>query len=102
MLYDKRWDDKSAHGVSLRGLIAWLETQPPDQPYDYGDPGKCVVAQYLGSIGSAKCMVCFGYEPERSPDAWLHYIAKGNGRYPQKQQTFGAALARARQYFEAA
>lgn len=101
MLYDPRWNDKVACGISLRGLIAWLETQDPEQAYDYTDPYNCVLAQYLQSFGlrGEDCAICFGENPDKhGPDAWLHFVAYGCNLTadPNSERTFGAALARAR------
>ena len=104
MLYDnKRWDrDKISRGISLRALIAWLETMPPEQEYNYADSWRCVLGQYLASTGKDRddCVVRFG-EPPVDRD-WLYYVAFGYGPLNVKKifypaQTFGAALERARE-----
>lgn len=103
MLYDKRWDDKVAYGISLRGLIAWLEKQDPKQRYEYTDPYRCVLGQYLQSFGLSEqdSFVDFGNRPDKTgPQAWLHFIAYGYGPdtdpNSRPEQTFGAALERSR------
>lgn len=35
MLYKEHWQELSYSGISLRSLIAWLETMPADEPYNY-------------------------------------------------------------------
>lgn len=40
--------------LNLDGLIAWLETQPPERQYDFGDyTGKCLWGQYAAAQGVA-------------------------------------------------
>ena len=99
MLYDPRWEqktDKQFAGISLRGLIAWLETKPADEQYEYSQPLKCVAAQYLQSMGCPEkdSSVDFGGYvalETKAPDRdWLYQIVS------QFPQTFGAALERAR------
>ncbi len=94
MLYDPKWEkaDKTHAGVSLCGLIAWLETMPPHERYDFMNPYKCVLAQYQIAQGI----------PENDPavavpvssDGWLTDIVQSTGKH--KDWTFGAALQRAR------
>jgi len=98
MLYNPQWQDKVLHGISLRGLIAWLETMPPDQSYSYTDPFNCVLGQYLRSTGNGG-IVNFSSDPVRT---WLYFIASGYARAETDPRatppayTFGAALERAR------
>lgn len=99
MLYDPKWEqktDQTFEGVSLLGLIAWLECQPADKPYDYTEPTKCVLAQFLqategrsgvASIVNLPCEYSAG-------GGWLRKIAQGDASV--EGQTFGAALERAR------
>ena len=39
---------------SLRGLIAWLETQDPATTYKFIEPDKCLLAKYTMAVGG-KC-----------------------------------------------
>lgn len=74
---------------SLPGLIAWLETQDPQQRYEYENcEGRCLIGQYLAARG-----VPWGW---RSYDAFVDADARMRiaNRRPM---TFGAALSRARQ-----
>lgn len=95
MLYDPKWEKtetKVAH-PSLAGLIAWLETRPPEGEYNFDDcDGACLVSLYGASF---------------KPD-WNHSrdymdaceVIFGNamlvGPACETPWTFGAALARAR------
>jgi hypothetical protein len=85
--------DRTFAGVSLLSLIAWLETQPAEQPYEYTAPDRCALAQYLKDLGNAPLdsFVDFGAEPQSEDEGfWLWEIV---GTPPW---TFGAALERAR------
>ena len=99
MLYDPKWEkeietDKEYAGVSLRKFIAWLETMPANQEYNYANPWSCAVGQYLNDSGrpGAGLGVSFikSCMDETDPGRWLWEIAAGVPR------TFGAALKRAR------
>lgn len=51
MLYDKRWDKPvKADTFSVAGLIAWLETQSPEQEYNWSDIDGCVLCNYLRAV----------------------------------------------------
>lgn len=98
MLYDPRWDKDRVHGpVSLRALIAWLETQPADTQYDFCQPYQCVLAQHLQALGypedKSNVQLPIGEDDDEAD--WLNVIAQGNG-VAAEDWTFGAALARAR------
>lgn len=45
MLYNPQWD------YSLDSFIAWLETKPRGESYQYDSFTKCAVAQYNAAIG---------------------------------------------------
>lgn len=84
MLYDPKWDV-----MSLEGLIAWLELQPPEGTYDWNHCENCLLGRYLmdrvGSIGL--------YRKYRNRYSEMpHYLlVAAAGTW-----TFGAALERAR------
>jgi len=97
MLYDKRWDrtETKQDVFSLESLIAWLETMPPTQKYDWSRAETCLLGQWCASNG-------FSGRELRDKSIEL-------GRWDQKHNaladaalgnvnecTFGAALARAR------
>lgn len=68
--------------LSLAGFIEWLERQPSDTEYDYGNPYRCVLAQYLGGF-------CTGA-------AEIAIIGKQDSVIANHPRTFGAVLERAR------
>ena len=95
MLYDPKWDqDVIYKGVSRREFIAWLETMPPNEQYEYLFAGICAVAQFLRFKGDSlkDQIVDFGslLRGPNDPGYWLDRIVS------QKPYTFGAALERAR------
>ena len=74
--------------LTLRGLIAWLETQPPDKSYEYSDcNGGCLVGQYAASQG--RDWYRDGVVVDRA-FGLLNYIAC------DANHTFGGALQRAK------
>jgi hypothetical protein len=96
MLYDPKWQKKpDVHSVA--GLIAWLETQDPQQRYVYSSPGACLCAQYYRAMGYRFVLVtpesfCHGF-------LWSHVLPDGfNQIAVYGEPTFGAALQRAREY----
>jgi len=86
MLHNPKWDVQTKpDALSLAGLVAWLETKPADEKYDFTDcRGKCLYGQYMASHG-------FGWEEASSfrANVYMHVAYQ----YPW---TFGAALERAR------
>lgn len=54
MLYDPNWSviprPRPDDVFSLENLIAWLETMPADQQYDFCDLGQCLLAQWALSV----------------------------------------------------
>lgn len=95
MLYDPKWEvkaDPEFDGVTLSGLIAFLQTKDPLQRYEYANPLICAAAQYKASIGyrGNDVLVSFGLCPMPGDAGfWLFKIL---GSHPY---TFGAALERA-------
>lgn len=95
MLYDLKWEkpDLELEGVSLRAFIAWLETKPANEAYQYRNPFQCALAQYLQSTGVPEpdSAVDLGVVQEPgSPQFLFERILN------QRPTTFGAALQRAR------
>lgn len=97
---------RPAPKVMPRGLwvmerfVAWLETMPPEQSYDYCDCKRCLLSQYLRHRGK--------WSPIVGPYSWTNWIlwsrpipeifndiAVGRGG-SNGGRTYGAALARAR------
>lgn len=50
MLYDPKWEARP-NIMSLRGLVAWLEQQPPETTYDYVNPYDCLLCRYFLAHG---------------------------------------------------
>lgn len=96
MLYDPKWEkDKQLGPISLRALIAWLETKPPKEKYEYCFPQSCALAQFRAACGFAGRDLIIdlgmvGSEYEHSWQSDLDDIVN------QIDCTFGGALKRAR------
>ena len=101
MLYDPKWETETKPDVfSLEGLLAWLQTKPPNDQYNYEDCcGGCLYGQYVIASGIPWKEV-FGTAIYDHKDAAAlpfkqfvyHKVAKA------EPHTFGAALKRARKY----
>ena len=97
MLYDPRWEPKETKadpefsGVRLSEFIAWLETKPANEVYDYTQPRHCATGQFLTSRGAEEVCLSLAH-PEAQ---WLDKIV-----HPMQLEeiTFGIALERARAY----
>ncbi len=98
MLYDKKWDQKVKETeLSLDGLIAWLETMPPEGEYDWYSIKGCVFCQYQKAAGKWVKHIEFEYLPESRYD--YHLIGANNTETTSGTKadwTFGKALERAR------
>jgi hypothetical protein len=94
MLYDKRWDKQleTRDPFTLESLIAWLEKQPANKVYCYGDLGSCLAARYNASIGRRYSVAILPLKSsdDKTFDEKLERIAV------MGPHTFGAALERAR------
>lgn len=124
MLYNPNWNTpapktkKKLDIWSMESLIAWLETKPADQVYNYGLPNKCLLGQYFTAVGGGGKVYAgvthvtinkklFGFIPT---PIWSNYtlpagfndVAIGRsgfgGGSTRDDWTFGAALERARMY----
>jgi len=106
MLYNPNWKPKSNKwqfwrsypkwlhkpGVdpfSLEGFALWLEAQDPTIVYDYSDPMECAWAQYMKAIGYQR----ISWDSDDFPKG-IRYTLNHN------DQTYGAALARAKKLLE--
>jgi len=115
MLYSPTWTktkETKADVFTLAGLIAWLETMPPNGEYDfYCKTGKCLLDQYLASHGLPGFASGYDHVGWRnyhrlacillnSDDVGSSDIANNVGRDIANSvpMTFGAALARARAF----
>jgi hypothetical protein len=86
MLYDPRRDVQS-DPLLVTTLIAWLETQPPDELYCFSDKTDCLIAQYGAAHGRR------GWDNLTCVDlTWLGFYNIAVG----EPWTFGGALERAR------
>ena len=85
MLFRPQWEAKT-DPLTMEGLIAWLETKPADETYDYENcHGDCLYGQYVASHG-------ISWEESRVP--FMSYVYQHVAhQYPW---TFGTALERAR------
>jgi hypothetical protein len=93
MLYNTKWNKDI---FSVGSLTAWLETQPPEQKYDYMDNCNCLAAQYFRAMGKPTRNVG-GYDIDfvdgthwKIPGVWMKIL---NG--PEQLLTMGGALAKA-------
>lgn len=91
MLMNPRW------AISRQSFIGWLETQNPDQEYNWRDgDGRCLFGQYMQHLG-------IPWSWETYQDIGVKLFGRWDGTsYPNHgvaacaPWTFGAALARAR------
>lgn len=81
MLNNPNWDKPIKTEPSLEGFIAWLETKPPEEEYNWRNDKECAVGQYAQSLG-----LCYLY---------ISYLDRGGIAYHQPR-TFGAAAKRAK------
>lgn len=93
MLYDPKWGKPVETYPSLAGFIAWLEKQQPEQGYEFTDAENCAIAQWLRSIGEKKCAL-YSSEIVDLIGQEAGFILRGTKL--DRNQTFGAALRRAR------
>ena len=52
MFLETKREGEAKTAPTLDGLIAWLEQQPADGSYDFGDPKACAAGRYYKSIGA--------------------------------------------------
>lgn len=104
MLYDPKWSkpEVKADPFKLETLIAWLEKQPADKPYDYTCNGHCLLAQYFSSYGFSDVNMAgqrFFHRDGIMVDLPKHFNDVACGTVEpifSMRRTFGAALERAR------
>ena len=90
MPFDAGHDPQRPDPFSLEGLIAWLETQPPETKYDWMSwslrfpDGGCLLLRYGAAVGDAHDMHNWFYKNQ------LMHVASA------LPWTYGAALDRAR------
>lgn len=83
--------DVVANPFTLEALIAWLETKPSDEKYNYGRPAVCLIGQWTGQL-------LFAHEIDELTFPGAADISFGGGI--PTTWTFGAALLRARNALE--
>lgn len=76
--------------MSIEGLIAWLRTQPADGKYEWNDPCKCLVHNYLKGVRAKFDPYETSYEGVFDGST-LNYMQVGMCI----PHTYGAALERA-------
>jgi len=89
MLYDPKWEKQKkvrdkTEGPSLAGFIEWLEKQPPEGEYNWGNCAICACAQYFEGDWNKHDIV------QAKDGIRLDGLAIGRPR------TYGALLKRAR------
>lgn len=87
MLFDPKWQKGE---MSLAGFAAWLETQDPNELYDWGNVDDCACARYAKSVGLGH-----GRRPWSKERVQLEGLAVGI------PSTYGALLDRVRAAMEA-
>ncbi len=97
MLYDPKWEIATKPDIyALPTLIAWLEKQPAQKSYCYGDTGGCLLHQYLSANGCRSVLMGGTYFIHEGGQGKLPYGF--NDTAVGRPRTFGAALARAREF----
>ena len=100
MLYDPKWEKKTkkAELLSLPRFIAWLESQPADHLYCYGDGGRCLLANYFHQNGRPKAD--FGGTFYRlTKNGPMHDLPQSFAEIAAEHpHTYGGALNRARKW----
>jgi len=82
VLFKPSWEIRS-----LEGWIAWLETKPADETYNWHDcRGECAYGQYMAAHGI----------PWAIASAYSDFRSKAYNIAHPRPWTFGAALERAR------
>ena len=90
MLYDPRREYRAANPLTTESLIAWLETMPAQETYDYTDcKGVCLYSQYMVAHGVPHERCFEGEENAKFGYHVYRHVAV------QRPWTFGAALSRA-------
>lgn len=98
MLYDTKWQKYNYAGVYLPSFVAWLSTKPREEQYDFMEPAKCAVAQYLNDIGNQNCEVLFPVWAHN----WLRDLVCPLMDDAISSWTFGALHDRARALMDSA
>jgi hypothetical protein len=96
-------DPNKEYAFNLDSLIAWLETKPADETYDYLDGQHCMCAQYFQARGYTRARVTSSRGVYSNGKDFAQFAVPAvfdkiarNGLVNQKPQTFGHALEVAR------
>lgn len=94
-------DTKLANLMQLPNIVAWLETKPANEEYEYSSNHHCMVAQYLHENGFQHVMVVPGTiflsDSHKSIMHRYPYIYETILHNPgDDTETFGKALQRAK------
>lgn len=97
MLFDPKWSiDVMSRQSLLKSLVAWLELQPADIEYNWGDcDGRCLIGQWANAVGLGWDNI---HKADGGPDGmniYLRLVGRPSIALSGKH-TFGAALERAR------
>lgn len=98
MLYDPKWKQK-ADPMAYETFIGWLEQQPSDGRYCYGDHGACLCASYLTAMGyeGVDLYSCGDFaHTSRGKRVEGQYPVQMDNLAVEQPWTFGAALQRAK------
>lgn len=89
-------DSQHARLLDINTLIAWAETKPHGEMYDYGDVGgNCFFSQFLNEHGLTKHNEQFNPNPGRELWYALHALYKDYiNRWINMPTTFGNAVLR--------
>ncbi len=97
MLYNRNWDKPKHKPLSMKAVIAWLETKDPGEEYNYMDYDCCLAAQYNASIGREYAhSKTFRRATSDNPLTYLSFDRRLERISIGSPSTFGAALKRAR------
>lgn len=94
MLYDPKWRREC-----VADLVAWLETQPSGESYNYWNCNRCLVMEWMGGRTDIDSWPDEIRQIYNGRDPW--HIAAG-ARRAASEWTYGAALARARAHMAGA
>jgi hypothetical protein len=94
MLYDPKWEKQIETPAPLLRFIAWLEKQPAEVEYDYTQPARCAIAQWLKSEGAADFVLISKKIDELFGPMANTIVNPHQGN----DMTFGGALKRARAF----
>jgi len=85
---------------SLDALIAWLETKPADEAYQYCDTGRCLFSQFgehLGLGAGREAYFAYLLKHGITYETWKCRMTEPFGNVAvESPETFGAALQRAK------